>query len=260
MLQRRYSHILQSLNIYLCTHFVILNATKINQMKFIQGILASLLLMISLLSCAEKSKTTSPQAEMITVKKSLTNEELVKYHQATFASGCFWCAEGVFESVKGVQEAISGYAGGQTKDPTYEEVGTGKTGHAEAVTVYYDPSNVDYPTLLKVYFASMDPTQVNGQGPDHGTAYRSIIFYRSNDEKKMATDYIEQLNVSGKYSAPIAVEVVPFTAFYDAEVYHQNYIQHNPNNSYVQHESIPRIKRFQKQFPELIKPERLLIR
>lgn len=175
---------------------------------------------------------------------------------AYFASGCFWCVEGVFESVKGIGDVVSGYAGGNTKNPTYYEVGSGKTGHAEAVKIPYDASVIDYSTLLKVYFNSMDPTQVNGQGPDQGSAYRSIIFYQSEQEKELAESMIKALNESGKYNKPIAVEVKAFDKFWPAEDYHQDYIEHNPGNPYVQHESIPRIKRFQKQFPDLIKPEK----
>lgn len=229
-------------------------------MKLIRLLMPSLFLMISFSSCAEKNKTEAVGMESETAPNTITAEELAKYNQATFAAGCFWCVEGVFESVKGVQEAVSGYAGGQTKNPNYEEVGGGATGHAESVTVYYDSTVVDYATLLKVFFASQDPTQVNGQGPDHGSQYRSIVFYRNEQEKNLASGYINQLNASGKYKSPIATQVVPFTVFYEAEGYHQNYIQHNRDNSYVQHESIPRIKRFQEQYPELLKPERSLIK
>lgn len=205
-------------------------------------------------SCAQKNKSEEkpPQAS-----QKLSDAELAKYSQATFAEGCFWCTEAVFESVKGVAEAVSGYAGGHTKNPTYEEVCAETTGHAECVTVYYDSSKIDYPTLLRVFFASQDPTQVNGQGPDHGSSYRSIAFYRNAQEKKLIEDYIAQLNALGKYDKPIATEVVPFTIFWKAEDYHQDYIQHHPDDSqYVLYESIPRIKRFQKQYPDLIKPER----
>ena len=224
-------------------------------MKII-SIALSLSLVISIASCVQKN--SSAENKMMT-EDSKNNPDLSKYSQATFAEGCFWCTEYVFESVKGVQEAISGYAGGTTKNPTYEEVGSERTGHAECVTVYYDSSKVSYPTLLKVFFASQDPTQVNGQGPDMGSSYRSIAFYRNPAEKKLIEDYIAQLNVSGKYSSPIATEVVPFTVFWPAEDYHQDYIVHHANESgYVQHESIPRIQRFQREFPELIKPERNL--
>ena len=180
-----------------------------------------------------------------------------KLSKATFASGCFWCVEAVFESVKGVKEAVSGYAGGEKENPTYEEVGSGTIGHAESVEVYYYSNLVTYPTLLKVYFASMDPTQVNGQGPDHGTAYRSLIFYRDSAEKRLATDYIQELSKSGKYNKPIAVQVVPYTKFWQAEDYHQNYVALNPSERYVQMESIPRLRRAQKEFPELVKADKV---
>lgn len=177
-----------------------------------------------------------------------------KYSQATFAAGCFWCEEAIFESVKGVHEAVSGYAGGTNKNPTYENLGSGPTCHAEMVNVYYDSSVIDYPTLLKIYFASQNPTQVNGQGPDEGAQYRSIVFYRNDFEKKATANYIKELNASGKYNRPITVELEAFTKFWEAEPYHQNYVKRHPNSPYVIHESIPRIQRFQKEFPDLIKP------
>ncbi|MEI6410372.1 MAG: peptide-methionine (S)-S-oxide reductase MsrA [Bacteroidota bacterium] len=218
---------------------------------------------LGLSACAQKSSEHQPiksGSETTTTMPTKTAADLRKYSVADFAAGCFWCVEGTFESVKGVQEAISGYAGGNTQNPTYEEVGGGRTGHAESVEVYYDSTVVSYETLLKVFFAGQDPTQVNGQGPDHGTQYRTIIFYRNPAQKKAAEDYIAELTKSGKFDKPIAAQVVPFTKFWEAEGYHQDYIQHNPSNSYVQFESIPRIKRMQKQLPELIKPERNLLK
>lgn len=181
-----------------------------------------------------------------------------KLSKATFAAGCFWCEETVFESVKGVSEVISGYAGGTEPNPTYEQVGSGATGHAESIEVYYDSTQVTFPSLLKVFFASQDPTQVNGQGPDHGKQYRTIAFYRNDSEKKLIEDYIQQLTKSGKYDKPFAAQVVPYIKFWPAEDYHQNYIKHNPDVRYVQLESIPRIRRTQKAVPELIKPEKML--
>jgi peptide-methionine (S)-S-oxide reductase len=172
---------------------------------------------------------------------------------AYFASGCFWCVEAIFESLKGVKDAVSGYSGGTTENPTYEEVCSKTTGHAEAVKVLYDPKLITYETLLKVYFASCDPTQVNGQGPDRGTPYRSVIFYRNFIEKKAASTYKEQLDKSGKYSSPIAVIVEKFKVFYDAEDYHQGYEKQHPENPYVQNVSIPRLRDMEKQFPELLK-------
>ncbi len=173
--------------------------------------------------------------------------------KAYFAAGCFWCEEAIFESLKGVKEAISGYSGGHTKNPTYEDVNTETTGHAESVEVYYDPKIISYATLLKVYFASQDPTQVKGQGPDHGDSYRSIIFYQNETEKNIAENYKKELNASGKYKKPIAVEIVPFKIFWKAEGYHQDYERNHPENPYVQHVSIPRIERMKAQFPELLK-------
>src|SRR5674476_347600 len=180
-------------------------------------------------SCAQRASNDN--------LKSNTKKDLSKYSQATFAAGCFWHEEALFESVKGVAEAISGYAGGATKNPTYESVETGNTGHAESVMVYYDPSVISYSTLLKVYFTGQDPTQVNRQGPDEGTQYRSIAFYTNDAEKKQIEDYIKQMSASGKYNAPIAVQVMPFTAFWPAEAYNQDYIAKNPGGAYVQHVS-----------------------
>ncbi len=176
-----------------------------------------------------------------------------KLDTAYFASGCFWCVEAVYERVKGVKEAVSGYSGGNTVNPTYEEVGNKTTGHAEAVAVFYDPKMVSYETLLQVYFASQDPTQVNGQGPDRGSPYRSIIFYRNESEKKAAEAAKKTLGDSGKYAAPIAAEILPFKAFYDAEDYHQNYERMHPENPYVQHVSTPRLRKFEAQLPDLLK-------
>ncbi len=201
---------------------------------------------IALTSCAQKEN-----------KKVATsrNEDLSKYSVAYFAAGCFWHEEALFESIKGVKEAVSGYAGGTAANPTYEEVATGETGHAESVEVYYDPKVISYETLLKVYFAGQDPTQVNGQGPDWGTEYRSIAFYTNDTEKKEIEDYIKDLNASGKYNAPIAAQVIPLKKFWVAEDYHQNFIQKHPDQGYVQAVSIPEIRKFQHEYPDLVKPD-----
>jgi peptide-methionine (S)-S-oxide reductase len=216
-------------------------------MKVFQMLLLSLFMLSSICSCAQKSK--SKQSKKL-------QKDLSKYSKATFASGCFWCVEGVFESVKGVEEAVSGYSGGKESNPTYEKVSAHATGHAEAVQVYYDPSVVSYATLVKVYFASQDPTQVNGQGPDNGAPYRSIIFFNNAAEKATAEKYIASIRKN--FSKPIAAEIKSFEKFWPAEDYHQDYIVHNPNVPYVRGESIPRIKNFQAKHPELIKPDRKL--
>ena len=179
-------------------------------------------------------------------------KDLSKYSQATFAAGCFWHEEAMFESIKGVKEAVSGYAGGTAKNPTYESIEEGNTGYAETVNVYYDSSQIDYATLLKIYFTGQNPVQVNGQGPDLGTQYRSIVFYRNNKEKAMIENYIK--SIQPKYKAPIAAQVMAFTKFWEAEAYHQNFIEKNPNQGYVRNVSIPEIKKLQKEYPQLVKP------
>ena len=198
------------------------------------------------------------QAQQKTVTKpEIANAEPVKVPmesgmaKAYFASGCFWCVESIYESVKGVDESISGYAGGHTKNPTYEQSNTGKTGHAEAVEIIYDPNVVDFETLTRVYFGSMDPTQVNGQGPDMGSQYRSIIFFQDEDQKK-TIDKVKS-EVAKQYEKPIAVEVLPFQKFWKAEDYHQDYKKYNPQNPYIQKVSIPRLNRFKQKFPDLLK-------
>ena len=175
------------------------------------------------------------------------------YETAYFAAGCFWCVEAIFESVRGVSEVVSGYAGGHTKNPTYKETGTGRTGHAEAVEVHYDPEIVSFATLVKVYYGSHNPTTVNGQAPDFGSEYRSILFYKNEKEKEIVESFKKQLEASGQYNDPIATEIMPFEKFYRAEEYHQNYERLNPDNPYVKNVSIPRLNRFKSKFPELLK-------
>ena len=205
-------------------------------------------ILFSLSACGQKIKR-------IASDKHLKESELSKYSVATFAAGCFWHEEAMFESIKGVKEAISGYAGGTLKNPNYEDVETGRTGHTEAVNVYYDSSVITYPTLLKLFFAGQDPTQVNGQGPDWGTQYRSIAFYRNDKEKKLIEDYIKAIQPN--YKNRIAVQVAPFTKLWLAEGYHQDYIEKTPGNTYVQNVSIPEIKRLQKEYKQFIKPDHL---
>ena len=177
-----------------------------------------------------------------------------KLKTAYFASGCFWCVEAIFESVEGVEEAISGYAGGFTKNPTYRSIGTGTTGHSETVAVYYNPEIVSFDTLVKVFFGSHDPTTKNGQHPDYGSQYRSIAFYQNEKEKKNIEAVIKELNTK-YYKGKIVTEVTKFTKFFQAEDYHQNYERLHPNNPYVRNVSIPRLNRFKKLFPTILKKE-----
>ena len=168
--------------------------------------------------------------------------------KAYFASGCFWCVEAIYESVKGVKESVSGYSGGEIKNPTYTKQGN----HAEAVEILYDPAIISFKTLIDVYFGSQNITQINGQGPDRGQHYRSIIFYQNEEEKNIIAKKIKQLNVE-LGTKKVAAEVLPFQKFWLGEDYHQDYERLHPENPYIQNISIPRLKRFQKKFPQLLK-------
>jgi peptide-methionine (S)-S-oxide reductase len=173
--------------------------------------------------------------------------------KAYFAGGCFWCVEAIYESVAGVHEVYSGYSGGDTVNPNYNQIGTGKTGHAEAVEILYDPKVVSFGTLVQVFFGSHDPTTPNRQGPDRGSQYRSIAFYTDATEREIIQKYIALLEEKELFSNEIVIEVKTFEKFYYAEEYHQNYERLNPDNPYVQQVSIPRLRRFQKAYPELLK-------
>ena len=171
---------------------------------------------------------------------------------AVFAGGCFWGIEAVFEHLKGVRSAVSGYAGGVSSSPSYDEVSSGATGHAEAVQVVYDPSQISYETLLHVFFSvAHDPTQLNRQGPDVGTQYRSAIFYADDDQKRAAEAYISQLTNAKAFDRPIVSEVVPLRAFYPAEEYHQNYMARHPTSLYIVINDAPKVERLRRQFPAL---------
>jgi peptide-methionine (S)-S-oxide reductase len=174
---------------------------------------------------------------------------------AVFAGGCFWGMEGVFEHLKGVSNVVSGYAGGNARDAVYERVGTGQTGHAEAVQITYNPSQISYGQLLKIYFAiAHDPTQLNQQEPDSGTQYRSTIFFSDASQKQVAQAYISQLNEAKVFKKAIATQLSPLSKFYAAEDYHQNFLARNPTYPYIVAYDLPKIKQLQKQFPNLYKP------
>ncbi len=180
------------------------------------------------------------------------DKDLSKYTKTVFASGCFWCVEAIFESVEGVEEAISGYAGGSAAQANYGDVSAGITEHAEAVEVYYDPAVVSYETLLVVFFGSQDPTTLNQQGPDRGSQYRSTIFYKDEVEKTAAEAYIAKLTKDEVFDKPITTTLEPLVKFYEAEEYHQNFEARNPNQGYVRAVSVPRLNRFKKKHPELL--------
>ena len=214
--------------------------------------LATLMLCLtfSFTSCQTKKEKTQIQLD---IENASPVEAAIKdgMARAYFASGCFWCVEAVYESVKGVSEVINGYAGGHTDYPTYQASNTGRTGHAEAVEVIYDPTVVNFSSLVDVYFGSQNILQVNGQGPDRGSQYRSIIFYQNEAQKAIILQKKEALAL--ELNASVAAEVYPFQKFWKGEDYHQNYERLHPNNSYVRNVSIPRLRKFQQKFPHLLK-------
>ena len=171
---------------------------------------------------------------------------------AVFAGGCFWGVEAVYRHVAGVSKAVSGYSGGRTKNPTYAMVTSGLTGHAEAVEVTFDPAKVSYGQLLRVFFSvAHDPTELNRQGPDVGTQYRSAIFYANDDQKRVAESYIAQLDAAKAFRSPIVTQVAALTAFYPAEAYHQNYLALHPNEPYIVYNDLPKLEALKAQFPAL---------
>ncbi|TXD84574.1 peptide-methionine (S)-S-oxide reductase MsrA [Subsaximicrobium wynnwilliamsii] len=207
---------------------------------------------VILFSC----QNTAQQANLSKEQQEVINADPVAVPmengmaKAYFASGCFWCVEAIYDSVNGVDDVISGYAGGHTKNPTYESSNTGKTGHAESVEVIYDPEVVSFETLVDVYFASQDVTQVNGQGNDRGSQYRSILFYQNEAQKKIIDE--KKSALGAKMNEKIAAEVYPFQKFWIAEDYHQNYERLHPNDGYIRNVSVPRLKRFQAKMPEVL--------
>jgi peptide-methionine (S)-S-oxide reductase len=173
---------------------------------------------------------------------------------AVLAGGCFWGVDAVFKHVKGVDNVVSGFSGGEAGTAHYEVVSTGETGHAESVKITYDPSKVAYAQLLRVFFSvATDPTELNRQGPDVGTQYRSVIFYTSDQQKQVALAYIDQLNKARVFSGPIVTQVVPFRAFYEAEAYHQNYLALHPDNPYIVYNDLPKLRHLKQEFPQLYK-------
>lgn len=220
-------------------------------MKKITFLIISIFL-FTLPGACKPSNEDNKKAEALAQKEQspVQTEAVNGLKRAYFASGCFWCVEAIYESVNGVKEAISGYSGGNTKNPTYEN----HADHAEAVEVIYDPAVVSFAQLVDVYFGSQNITQVNGQGPDHGKSYRSIVFYQNDAEKKIIDEKIAALNkqLNGD---KVAAQVLPFQKFWDAENYHQNYEKLHPENPYIQNVSIPRINKFKQKFPDLLKKD-----
>lgn len=237
-----------------------LSARPTKKFKFtIMKVILFAMLFIASTGCKPKTmqqdKSVAVTQEKVKKKPVVAQKDLQNYETAYFASGCFWCVEAIFESVKGVAEVHSGYSGGFEKNPTYEEVAYGRTHHAEAVEVYYDPEIISFTELVQVFFGSHDPTSLNRQGPDRGAQYRSIAFYKDKEQKNIIKKYIETLEASKVYGRPIVTQVVKFNKFYKAEDYHQDYEKRNPNNSYIRNVSIPRLNRFKENFKSYLKEE-----
>ena len=204
------------------------------------------LLFGALASCAQ-----APNNKTIPVKPMQTTNKIMD--TATFGAGCFWCVEAVFQNLKGVISLESGYSGGHVKNPSYREVCNGTTGHAEVCQLVYNPQEISYDELLEVFWQTHDPTQLNKQGNDEGTQYRSAIFYHNENQKLIAEKYKKELSASGAWSKPVVTEIVPFEKFYKAEDYHQNYFNQNGDAPYCQYVIQPKVDKFKKVFKDKMK-------
>ena len=208
-----------------------------------------ILLLITLASCKAETPQTHILTEDMSIKPEFTDTTAV----ATFGAGCFWCVEAIFQDLNGVYSVESGYMGGEKKDPTYKEVCTGTTGHAEVCRIVYDPRLLTFKDLLEVFWQTHDPTTLNKQGNDAGTQYRSAIFYYSEDQKKEAGFYTSELDKSGAFSDPIVTTLEPVDTFYPAEEYHQNYFNQNGDQPYCSFVIKPKVEKFKKAFSSRLK-------
>jgi peptide-methionine (S)-S-oxide reductase len=211
-----------------------------------------LLLSLAMWSC---ERPTHAAADLPRPAEDLPVAETSEPRTAVFAAGCFWCVEAVFEMLDGVSDVVSGYAGGTKETATYRQVSSGRTDHAEVVQITYDPSKITYGQLLRVFFATHDPTTKDRQGPDQGRQYRSAIFYANEDEKRIAAAYIRQLTEAQAFSRPIVTTLEPLEAFYPAEDYHQDFVTQNPLHPYVQQWAVPKVEKVQKQFGDKVRTE-----
>jgi peptide-methionine (S)-S-oxide reductase len=225
------------------------------RIRFIIGMLSAVILIIGcgdrLISNDVASFKDPSRAKNEVGKKSMN--EKTELRLATFGSGCFWCTEAIFERLDGVEKAVSGYSGGSVENPTYEQVCAGTTGHAESIQITYDPSKISYDALLEVFWKTHDPTTKNRQGNDVGPQYRSVIFYHDAEQKSLAESYKAKLESERIWNRPIVTEIAPFTRFWPAEVYHQNYYDTNPSKSYCALVITPKIEKFKKIFKDRLK-------
>ena len=216
---------------------------------------AAIVGLTTLFSCAQKTPTSTNITKDNNMEPKNQNA-LPAVETATFANGCFWCTEAIFEELDGVISATSGYTGGKTTNPTYKEIGTGQTGHAECLQIIYDPAKITFDELLEVFWETHDPTTLNRQGADVGTQYRSAVFYHNEEQKEKAEKYKTELNKSGAFDKPIVTEVTAYTKFYPAEDYHQQYFENNENsNPYCKIVIRPKLDKFRKVFNDKLKKD-----
>lgn len=209
--------------------------------------------LISLTSCANKKTNTTIMNEPTSTPIVLDN--LSNTDTVTLGTGCFWCTEAVFQEVEGVISVVSGYSGGNVTNPTYEQIGTGATGHAECLNIVFDTTKVTYDELLEIFWQTHDPTTLNRQGNDIGPQYRSVIFYRNEKQKEVAEKYKMELDKSGAFGNPIVTTLEPMKVFYKAENYHQNYYNQNGNQPYCQYVIRPKVEKFRKVFKDKLKKD-----
>ena len=214
----------------------------------LKSILLSVISFAGLTSCAQKDNAVKIKSD-----NKIMSTSNAKLDTATFGTGCFWCTEAIFQQLEGVEKVVSGYSGGHVVNPTYEEVCSKTTGHAECLQVVYDPAKISYDELLKVFWEVHDPTTLNRQGADAGPQYRSVIFYKTEAEKALAEKYKAELNKSGAWDNPIVTTLEPMTVFYPAEAYHQNYYNNNTSQGYCQFVIRPKLEKFEKVFKDKLK-------
>ena len=220
-------------------------------MKTLRYLTSLVLLSLAIVSCAQQPKTNTMNTSTAkTPDPAQTGKEI---DTATFGGGCFWCMEAQFQLLKGVVKVESGYSGGSVKNPTYKEVCTGTTGHAEVTQIYFDPAVISYDALLEAFWGAHDPTTLNRQGNDVGTQYRSVIFYHNARQKTLAETYRKKLDASGAFRGPLVTEISPFSAFYKAENYHQDYFEQNGNEPYCQFVIATKVEKFRKVFQDKLK-------
>lgn len=211
--------------------------------------------LLGFLMCVQLLGCSSDQASNTNVESKKELKDMSKLDTATFGAGCFWCVEAIFQRVEGVEKVESGYTGGKTKDPTYQEICSGLTGHAEVIQVYFDPAKVTYAELLEIFWKTHDPTTLNQQGADKGTQYRSAVFYHNEEQMELAEKYKKELDAAGIWDDPIVTEITALSTYYSGEKYHQNYYNDNTNQGYCRFVITPKVEKFEKVFGDKMKEE-----